>query len=167
MTQRDTASKDSIRAWLAEHSNRFQYALTLTLRAPYATQAGAATVARRFHHKFNRAVWGGRRSHTHRIAWAAVVQGDDLERYHLHAAVGNIPRPLAHFQLENGVHFNMTVDLLERFKQTALHTEGVWNRLDFWPIESHPQAWTDYITRKLTDGNDCALLIDDMDLGSR
>jgi hypothetical protein len=154
MTHAEHQRKADMRAWLAQNSHHFRYAATLTLTHPYASASGAASVARRFHHKFNKAVWGGRRCHTHRIAWAAVVHGDEFQRFHVHAAVGNIPQPLHFFPA------------LQRFKQTVKHTEGVWQQMDFWPIEADPADWVNYMTRVLRDGTDCALLVDDMDLGT-
>ena len=168
MNHADKQSKHQMRQWLADHSHRFTHALTLTLTNEYATADGAATVARRFHHKLNKAVWGGRKCDTHRIAWAAVVQGGELERFHIHAAVGNFPKHLAaHIDAASGVKYSETPELLRRVKQTIKHTEGVWTRNDFAALDLNEQAWTDYISRRLRDGNDVTLLVDDMEFGSK
>ena len=57
--------------------------------------------------------------------------------------------------------------LLRRVKQTIKHTEGVWIRNDFAALDLNEQAWTDYISRRLRDGNDVTLLVDDMEFGSK
>lgn len=152
MNQRDTASRTALREWLTDNSKCFQYAATLTLTNAYASAAGAQTVARRFHHKFNKAIWGGNRCHTHKIAWLAVVHGDEFKRYHVHAAIGNIPQALHFFPA------------LQRFKRTFRHTEGTWQRMDFWPIET--DGWCDYMTRVIRDGSDTAVMLDELELGT-
>jgi len=164
MLNKDKQSKAEIRHWILQHADAFTHVLTLTLKPGYATAAGAHTVARRFHEKLNKAVWGGRRCRTRRIAWCAVVQGGDTERCHIHAAIGNFPK-----------HLIGTMELLKRVRNTIKHTDGVWKRNDFDTIEStshkgldYPAAvWCRYISRQLKDGADMALLVDDLEWGSK
>jgi hypothetical protein len=99
-------------------------------------------------------VWGNNlyKKNKAALSFMAVLEDNNGEHLHLHAAIGNFRPKLKSYQL---------MDKVRKAKRMA---NGFWHKFDFGPIQSQP-AWVSYIMEDVDGFNDERLLIQHMSRG--